>query len=85
MYIITGHSGFVGKNFLSKFRSDKEKIIIIKKRFKKIENTNDKQIKIINFATKYLKKHSSKDIELILKANLLYPINIIEKLNVKKK
>jgi nucleoside-diphosphate-sugar epimerase len=85
MYIITGHSGFVGKNFLSKFRSDKEKIIILKKRFKKIENTNDKQIKIINFATKYLKKHSSKDIELILKANLLYPINVIEKINVKRK
>ena len=48
MYIITGHSGFVGKNLLSKFRSDKEKIVIIKKKFKKIENTNDKHIKVIN-------------------------------------
>jgi len=85
MYIITGHSGFVGENFLSKFRSDKEKIVIIKKKFKKIESTNDKYIKVINLATKYLKQHSSKDIELILKANLLHPINIIEKINEKKK
>ena len=85
MYIITGHSGFVGKKFLSKFRSDKEKIVIIKKKFKKIESTNDKHIKVINLATKYLKQHSSKDIELILKANLLHPINIIEKINEKKK
>lgn len=85
MYIITGHSGFIGKSFLSKFISNKEKIIILKKRFRMIKKTDDKQIKIINLATKYVKQHNSKDIRLIIKANLLYPINIIENIKVKEK
>lgn len=84
MYIITGHTGFIGKKFSFKFKS-REKIIILKKKFKTIRDTKDKKINIINFATKYVKEHNQKNIRPIINANLIYPINIIEKIKSKKK
>lgn len=81
MIIITGHTGFIGKNFIKKFKQ--KNIIYLKRNIKNIKNIENKKIKVLNFATKYIKNHTNKNIKEIINANLVYPINIIETLSKK--
>jgi nucleoside-diphosphate-sugar epimerase len=79
MIIITGHTGFIGKNFIKKFKQ--KNIILLKRNITNIKNIKNKKIKVLNFATKYIKNHKYKNIKEIINANLIYPISIIETLS----
>jgi nucleoside-diphosphate-sugar epimerase len=81
MIIITGHTGFIGKNFIKKFKL--KNTILLKRNIRNIKNIKNKKIKVLNFATKYIKNHKNKDIKEIINANLIYPISIIETLSKK--
>ena len=79
MFLITGHNGFIARNFISQLNNNK--IIKIKRNFSKINLIKNKTIKVINFAALYQKKTAFKDLENIINANYIYPIKIIQKLN----
>jgi nucleoside-diphosphate-sugar epimerase len=78
MFLITGHDGFIARNFISQLNNSK--IIKIKRNFSKINFIKNKTIKVINFAALYQKKTAFKDLENIINANYIYPIKIIQKL-----
>jgi len=80
MYIITGHNGYIAKNFLKKTNIKKNTIIKIKRDLSKIKNIKNKKIEIINFAALYQAQSKFNDVFNLVDANLTYPTKIIQRL-----
>ena len=80
MYIITGYSGFIAKNFIKITNIKKNRIIKIKRNLSKIKNVKNKNIEIINFAALYQSESKFNDVFNLIDANLTYPTKIIQKL-----
>jgi nucleoside-diphosphate-sugar epimerase len=78
MFLVTGHNGFIAKNFIPNLY--RKKIIKVKRDLKKIDQIKNNTIKIINFAAFYQKETSFKDLDKLIDANYTYPIKIIQKL-----
>tara|TARA_B000000557_G_scaffold263633_2_gene266913 strand:- start:3149 stop:3925 length:777 start_codon:yes stop_codon:yes gene_type:complete len=79
MIIVTGYTGFIGKNYIKKSALAK-KILPIKRNLSKINKIKNKNIVIVNFAALYQKKSFFKDVKKIVDSNYTYPIRVIESL-----
>ena len=79
MIIVTGFTGFIGKNYIKKTSLNK-KIIPIKRNLSKFDKIRNKNIIIVNFAAFYQKQSFLKDVKKIVNSNYTYPIRLIESL-----